>query len=504
MQSSKTPRTAQRKRTPAECCTDLDCKSGLRNNYFEGKRLSADSFKVEQAYGLERRRLINRAVHGWGVVYGYAIAVEPPDGSRRNRRGILDIGGGLAFDKCGRELLETGRPVRLEELIVIDADGVPIDPGAAFSKAGNSARHHKDNSPRECWLLRAHYAEQSVDHVGVEEACHCKHEEWDRTCETVRYSLERVSCDECCIEPECELTCDCGSGPCCDPSQTETGVRPKRGGCQCLCTHLIKLPQPTCGPLCLIEEPCAVIGVDLKNGVPLACIHLIWDARCDDWSLGLEVEPCGPRPLVKRNDLLFDLIRGCDLTRISEISWKKWHRLEIDFDEFSKAFGPEDRNRPAYETTFAVTFSRPVKKGTVLTDCFAITIMCDERRDGWWEPFRVPIARVDTTHAPGDPADHIRTATIVVDGPWVEDGLRGARTHFLGRETVVEIEIRGDFIIDCNGQAVDANAVGLSPCPTGNGTPGGTFLSSFRVKSATEKPYRPGHNPVQGSKGAAS
>jgi len=48
----------------------------------------------------------------------------------------------------------------------------------------------------------------------------------------------------------------------------------------------------------------------------------------------------------------------------------------------------------------------------------------------------------------------------------------------------VEIEVRGDFIIDCNGQAVDANAVGLSPGPTGNGTPGGTFVSRFKVDRA--------------------
>ena len=49
------------------------------------------------------------------------------------------------------------------------------------------------------------------------------------------------------------------------------------------------------------------------------------------------------------------------------------------------------------------------------------------------------------------------------------------------RKVEVEIEIRGDYIVDCNGQTVDANAVGLSPSPTGNGTPGGTFLSTFRV-----------------------
>ena len=55
------------------------------------------------------------------------------------------------------------------------------------------------------------------------------------------------------------------------------------------------------------------------------------------------------------------------------------------------------------------------------------------------------------------------------------------KTIFNQTRRTVEIEIRGDFIVDCNGQTVDANAIGLSPAPTGNGTPGGTFFSTFRV-----------------------
>ena len=48
----------------SECCSDAACDSGLRNNYFEGKRLTADAFRVEQDYLIDRRRLLNRAIHG--------------------------------------------------------------------------------------------------------------------------------------------------------------------------------------------------------------------------------------------------------------------------------------------------------------------------------------------------------------------------------------------------------------------------------------------------------
>src|SRR5258708_3296561 len=107
MQKNDTPRTS----SPAgsarrECCTDAPCDSGLRNQYFEGKRLTADSFRVEQSYLLERRRLLNRAIHGWGVVYGYAVKpVRAANCRTEDASGALEIGPGLALDECGRELL---------------------------------------------------------------------------------------------------------------------------------------------------------------------------------------------------------------------------------------------------------------------------------------------------------------------------------------------------------------------------------------------------------------
>jgi hypothetical protein len=234
--------------------------------------------------------------------------------------------------------------------------------------------------------------------------------------------------------------------------------------------------------------------VDLKNGVPLACVKLVRD-NCDGWAVG-DVDACGPRRLVKGNDLLFDLIQGCDLTHITEIGWKDWHRSNepIPFDDFSQALGPFAEHQNEYVTdAFWIKFSRPVRANTLLPDCFAMTIMSVEREGGWLQTLRIPILRLDTNLEPphpGDPEDYVRSARVVVDGSWLEDGVRGRRTYFQNSETRIEIEVRGDFIIDCNGQAVDANAVGLSPFPTGNGTPGGTFLSSFRVESLNENTNR--------------
>lgn len=512
MNSPNTSRTAQH--TKGECCTESKCESGLRNNYFEGKRLTADSFRVEQKYLNERRHLLNRAIHGWGVVYGYGITAVPPDDPKHRFACRLKIRGGLALDKCGRELFETDKSIKVDdELIVLNKEFRNLykeERRTALSEAG----------PRACWLLSVHYAEQSTGPVTVPDPCDCEHDEWDHTCETVRYSVRRIPCEECCDSFDCELDCKCTK--CCEKSsdpnyrvpqsdpnyrtqQTDPKHHPghtdeekphRRGGCRCLCDYLTHLPvDADCGPLCEIKETCARVRVDLRNGVPLACVHIAPD-ECDGWAFGLAVEDCGPRRLVKRNDLLFDLIRGCDLTRIKEIGWAHWHRREapVSFEDFSDALGPDNQGQAAYVTRdFWVEFSRPVREDTVRPDCFAMTVMSAEREGGWWQTFRVPIIGVNTANfptEPDDPPDHVRGARIVVDGSWVEDAVRGRRSLFLGSETRIEFEVRGDFIVDCNGQTVDANAVGLSPSPTGNGTPGDTFLSTFTVAPAREVPAR--------------
>ena len=544
--------------TTPGCCSEFNCEHGLRNNYFEGKRLTADSFRVEQKYSLDRRRLLNRAIHGWGVVYGYSIKA-----GGNGKAGQLTIGAGFALDKCGRELIQTEQPIELKELIVLDENGVRIDRELAVSP-GRIERSSRDGE--YCWRLSVHYAERPAGPVKVKDPCQCEFEEWDRTCETVRYSLQRILCDECCDDQKCELECECSTGPCCgeptvddrdrekerererekhrqieqererrireqdrerlrdefaaDPDsfievgienledliearigselrQTETPsvdvdekpVQPKRGGCRCLCEHVIKQdPGKDCGVPCEIEEPCGSVWVDLKNGVPIACVKLIRD-ECDRLTFE-DVDECGPRRLVKGNDLLFDLIRGCDLTRISDFGWKSWHResVPIDFNkDFAPAFGPVGSLDDGCVTRdFWVEFSRPVRSETVRRDCFVMTVIFSEHHDGWWETYRVPIERIER-----DDTELIDRATIVVSRDWYKEIFGpDATSLFQGKTTRIEIEVRGDFIVDCNGQTVDANPHGHRKVPTGNGTPGGTFLSTFLVDEAP-KPTKP-------------
>ena len=68
-----------------------------RNKYYYGKLLSVEDFTAEQRYMNDKRRLINRLVHGIGVVSGLNVTCVDDR--------TISIDSGLAFDNTGREIV---------------------------------------------------------------------------------------------------------------------------------------------------------------------------------------------------------------------------------------------------------------------------------------------------------------------------------------------------------------------------------------------------------------
>jgi hypothetical protein len=66
--------------------------------FFDGQRLTAADLAAVQAFDRELRWLHNRALHGWGVVQGFAAG-----GDRRSR--AVTVAPGYALDCLGRELV---------------------------------------------------------------------------------------------------------------------------------------------------------------------------------------------------------------------------------------------------------------------------------------------------------------------------------------------------------------------------------------------------------------
>jgi len=73
-----------------------DYNSFKRTRYFHGQLMTDREFREEQIYHDGKRKLLNRMLHGWGVVCGLEIA--PKEGC------VVTIGCGLAIDAAGNEI----------------------------------------------------------------------------------------------------------------------------------------------------------------------------------------------------------------------------------------------------------------------------------------------------------------------------------------------------------------------------------------------------------------
>jgi hypothetical protein len=78
-----------------------------RERFFDGQLLTAAEFEAEQRYHLEKRRLHNRMLHGFGVVDGLGVSV--PDGTDT----AVVVSPGFALDRSGNEIIVEA-PVRID------------------------------------------------------------------------------------------------------------------------------------------------------------------------------------------------------------------------------------------------------------------------------------------------------------------------------------------------------------------------------------------------------
>jgi hypothetical protein len=99
-------------------CADVPPLARLR--YFHGRALSALDMRREQAYHLDKDRLRNRLLHGWGIVCGLGVEVvakapcDPSDDAPDKL--VLRIHPGAAIDCDGNEIV-----VRNPREITVDA-----------------------------------------------------------------------------------------------------------------------------------------------------------------------------------------------------------------------------------------------------------------------------------------------------------------------------------------------------------------------------------------------
>ncbi len=133
---------------PDRSCCDLICFE--RPNYFCGHLLTDTDLSTEQHYAIEKRKLHNRTLHGWGVVCGLRMTCDPECG------GVM-IDEGYAIDDCGNDLVVC-EPLRFDVIRKLREKGYMV--GDAAYDPCRPKEEQDDCKITQCFYITACYDEQ--------------------------------------------------------------------------------------------------------------------------------------------------------------------------------------------------------------------------------------------------------------------------------------------------------------------------------------------------------
>ncbi len=424
---------------PSTTPCDTGCDSAVveRNRYFTGKYMTARDFAGEQEYFLNRNRLHNRLLHGWGIVCGLRVMEHPNEECKKN---WVVVKSGVAIDCCGREIFlhqDTALEVPLDDLPSAHDDGgdggeqsVGVMHSGSEEKHDDEHEHEKPDEdhepPKPDWptnglLVCLRYTEQLIEPVPAlyaEGHCEPGHQEANRVREVGVLELRRL--DD--MDPGC--------------------WRMPSGGWDAPCKDDCDEPLPGPGGVCL-EPDCPCGGC-----VPLAL--LVRKDDCAPYEPGFTIHLNGRRRLPTPSHYLTHII-GINWPHGGKVSLEELEEqmggaLKIRFDRRLQATnGMKTGINPH---TFQVQYGGIQKQLEFLpTASEQDPYLCDD----------------DCTAIYNISPDYISYKH--------RDSIAGS---------IVYVTLKCDFILDCHELPVDGNHMsGL--LPSGDGRPGSNFHSWFRV-----------------------
>src|SRR5215467_458854 len=120
---------AMKETSATTACPECEISAFTRNHYFTGKLLVERDFRQEQAYYVDKLRLHEQRLHGWGVVCGLKVK-QHENPACRDR--FVCIEPGLAIDCCGHDIY-----VPAEDCV----DLTQLDAIKALAKANDQQPH---------------------------------------------------------------------------------------------------------------------------------------------------------------------------------------------------------------------------------------------------------------------------------------------------------------------------------------------------------------------------
>lgn len=444
-----------------------------RNNYFYGKLMTARDFTDEQCYFNEKRWLINRMIHGWGVVCGLDVKFE--DGKedciqeisscQKEKQCNIIIDRGLAIDCCGREIVvcdkqtisladveppcnpaaERPRQGRQRFVICLEYNECKTEPVTVAPSMCSQSEKSNYNRIRDSFRIRLRYASDVSIPDRKRKYCQLadRKNEMKGGSDVKHYGKHQHDCEQ--YEPLHHYLCKKLSAGCpeCDP----------------------------CGCLVLAEvtaEP--ISGSDYEQHKDPKQQERQDKTR--HRKIKLNIDPCSHRRLVYNNKMLYDLIH-ChhdDLPHIIEISWLDFHgKKRVYWDDFV---------RQIIKKGLTVTFDHAIDPKTVNRHTFLISFKFADRPSGTIVRKFIPVEDITVM-------ENQCKYMLRVDREWIDEEIDASKSElFDGID--VDITLRSSLICDLDCKALDGDFI-CGKLPTGNGVQGGDFLSWFTVRPKNEK-----------------
>jgi hypothetical protein len=449
-----------------------------RRPHFAARQLlTAHQLNAAHEDELERQRLLNKALHGYGVVNGFGLPING-HGTVAVEDGCIDLSPGVGLDRHGR---------------ILNWDGGLVAVGDVVGELPDCEGHY---------TLRAHYAERLYP---PEECGYCDkdHAVWREQAVVFSLSLgcEHIdrSCvdhpDDVCLSHDDYLCLRTGGAR--GPNHWPIGQSPDLA-------YLTDNPEP--GPLLKTVNGEWCYDPDPEVAIPLACIEVCdrtkknehkseYEPDCEPiWEFcGSGRDWCEVRPLVYRSPLLYELINCCDVetARVANVSWYSAHQpwsSALRFGAFRRRIMSNDNTDP--EAGFAIRFSKRVDFSTVHPGSVFLTVVYQERRSDYWMTQRIPMKVLPIDYQRGEGAEYGTAigCRLVPDHEWIEAEVATKRsTIFDGFR--LELTVRGQIIRDTCGHMIDARPLDVSDDARCADRAGGDFV--FAVQVAPRRRGRP-------------
>ncbi|MGE0827390.1 MAG: hypothetical protein AB7G75_35390 [Candidatus Binatia bacterium] len=238
-----------------------------RPRYFHGMLLDDQDFLAEQIYHTNKRQLLNRMLHGTGVVCGLGLSVDKTGC-------VIKVDPGLALDCSGNEIWVD------RQIDVKIRDFLP-QPGSKAKSACQSGESDKTQPNKH--FLGIYYHEQKTDAKSVyvpDGSCEDRSCDYSRVREGFRLTL--VKCGEPDKKPGLlKKFCECKDGPVGETKDPTNCLDCKdlTGKQLCRCSVLQdfckqSIPCSDCG--CCEKQHVVILGsveLDKDNNITKLCIN---------------------------------------------------------------------------------------------------------------------------------------------------------------------------------------------------------------------------------------